>query len=168
MLDDNLISSEFDLESTRPAGFWIRVAASLIDLLILLVFIVGALFMKSVLGYILLTLPTLFYKPILEGLLGGTAGKLALGLKVVNREGGLLGISGGFVRAGIFIVNSIPNMLLQIKMIQQGISPLDPQAVKVFQGSNELLYYVSYGFTAWPSSVVLLWRLPPTSEDSTT
>jgi uncharacterized RDD family membrane protein YckC len=148
MLDESLQTSGFDIESTRPAGFWIRVAASLIDLLVLLVFIVGALFMKSVAGYILLFLPTLFYKPLMEGLLGGTAGKLALGLKVVNRDGELLGVSGGFVRAGIFIVNSIPNVILQIKMIQLGISSFDPVATQEFREVNELLVYASYAFSA--------------------
>ena len=144
MLDENLQTSGFDIESTRPAGFWIRVAASLIDLLVLLVFIVGALFMKSVAGYILVSLPTLLYKPLMEGLLGGTAGKLALGLKVVSREGELIGVSGAFVRSGIFILNSIPNVILQIKMIQQGISSFDPVAAQEFRNLNELLVYASY------------------------
>jgi len=141
-------SEPFDLQSTRPAGFWIRVVAYIIDFLILLVFGVGALFLKSVGGYIALMIPVILYKPVLEGLLGGTAGKLAIGLRVINAEGQKIGLAGGFVRAGIFILPVIPSMLLQVKMIQAGISPFDPAAAKQFQASNELLYYVYWGLTA--------------------
>jgi len=147
MLHEHLQENAFSLEETRPAGFWIRLAAYFIDFLILLVFAVGSLFMKSTFGYVLLMIPVIAYKPVLEGTLGGTAGKLALGLKVINAEGRLLGIAGAFVRNGIFILPVIPNMLLQMKMIEQGISPFDPQAVQEFQGGNELLYIVYYAFS---------------------
>lgn len=147
MLDETPNATGFDLENTRPAGFWIRVAAYFIDFLILLVFAVGSIFMKSVWSYLLLTLPLIAYKPVLEGLLGGTAGKLALGLRVINKEGGLLGLAGGFVRSGIFILPVIPNSLLQVKMIEQGISPFDPAAAEAFQQSNELLYLASYALS---------------------
>ena len=140
MLDENTATPEFDLESTKPAGFWIRVAAALIDMLIMMVFIIGAMFMKSVAGYLLISILTLLYKPLLEGTLGGTAGKLALGLKVVNRDGEILGIAGATVRAGLFIVASITNILLQTKMIQQGISQFDPVAVSAFQQAHMVLY----------------------------
>ncbi|MGC9450068.1 MAG: RDD family protein [Oceanipulchritudo sp.] len=148
MLEKHLAAQNFDIEETRPAGFWIRVAASLIDMLILAVFSVGALFMKSVGAYLLMVLPTILYKPVLEGLLGGTAGKLAIGLRVINAHGQLLGLAGGFVRAGVFILPAIPNILLQVKMIQQGISPFDPEQAMAFQQANELLYYVSYALSA--------------------
>ena len=147
MNDDTLDQTGFDVERTRPAGFWIRVAAYLIDFLILMVFAISALFMKSVPLYILLTIPLIAYKPVLEGLLGGTAGKLAIGLRVISHEGRLLGLAGGFVRSGIFILPVIPNMLLQIKMIQLGVSPFDPQAAMAFQENNELLYLAYYGLS---------------------
>ena len=137
----------FSLDSTRPAGFWIRVAAAVIDILILLVFSIVSAFMKSVPAYLLMVLPTLVYKPVLEGLLGGTAGKLALGLKVVNGEEQLLGLAGGFIRSGLFLLPSIPNIILQIRMIEQGISPFNPDQALAFQQSNELLYYVSYALS---------------------
>lgn len=149
MVDEITASDSFRLEDTRPAGFWIRVAAYFIDFLILLVFAVGSMFMKSVGAYLLLMLPLIAYKPVLEGLLGGTAGKLALGLRVINSEGGLLGLAGGFVRSGIFILPVIPNTLLQVKMIQQGISPFDPAAAQAFQQSNELLYIASYALSGF-------------------
>lgn len=147
MLAEKTGDKTVNLEAARPAGFWIRVAAYFVDFLILLIFVVGSMFMKSVGGYVLLMIPLIAYKPVLEGLLGGTAGKLALGLRVVNAEGRLLGLAGGFVRAGLFILPAIPNIMLQIKMIEQGVSPLDPQAVQAFQANNELLYLASYALS---------------------
>lgn len=140
-------ANRLDPEGRKPAGFWIRLAAYLIDFLILLIFGVSSLFMDSVAGYIVLMLPLILYKPVLEGLLGGTAGKLALGLRVVNAGGQWLGLAGAIVRSGIFILPLIPNMLLQVKMIEQGISPLDVEAVQAFQKSNEVLYLAYYGFS---------------------
>lgn len=147
MLDKHSAGQPFDLNATRPAGFWIRVAAYLIDFLIVLVFGISALFMKSVLGYVLLMIPLICYKPVLEGLLGGTAGKLAIGLRVIDPEGQRIGLVGGFVRSGIFLLPVIPQMLLQVKMIQQGVSPFDPQGALAFQQANELLYYANYGLS---------------------
>ena len=147
MLDNETAESGFAIEEYKPAGFWIRVAAYLIDFLVLLVVAVGALFMKSVGGYLLLMVPLICYKPVLEGLLGGTAGKLAIGLRVVNSAGERLGLIGGFVRSGIFILPILPNIILQIRMIEAGISPFDPQAARAFQESNELLYLAYYAFS---------------------
>lgn len=147
MLENQPVESEFSPDAVRLAGFWIRVAAYFIDFLILLVFAVGSLFMKSVPGYIILMIPLICYKPVLEGLVGGTAGKLALGLRVINAGGERLGLAGGFVRSGIFILPVLPNLILQIKMIQQGISPFDTQEVLTFQQVNELLYFAYYGLS---------------------
>lgn len=147
MLDKYLSQQNFDVESTRPAGFWIRFAAYFIDFLILLVFAVASLFMKSVGAYLLLVIPLIAYKPVLEGLLGGTAGKLALGLRVINSQGQRLGLAGAFVRSGLFILPIIPNILIQTRMIEESVSPLDPEAVKAFQDANELLYLAYYALS---------------------
>ena len=159
MLDKYLNQGSFDLNTTRPAGFWIRVAAYLIDILIIMVIAVPAMFIKSVPVYVLLMVPIICYKPVLEGLVGGTAGKLALGLKVISASGEKLGLVGGFVRSGIFILPTIPQMLLQVKMIQEGISSFDPQQQMAFQEQNELLVYSNYGLSALVlvSCLVVAW-----------
>lgn len=147
-MQDTLSSpTDFSLEATRPAGFWIRVAAYAIDFLIMMVPAIAALFMKSAMAYILLMIPVILYKPVLEGLLGGTAGKLAIGLRVINAEGEKLGLAGGLVRNGLFILPVIPSMLLQLKMIEAGISPFDPEAAMTFQASHELLYLAYYALS---------------------
>lgn len=144
---DEEAESGFEVEATRPAGFWIRAGATGVDFLVLLVFYLGAMFVRSVEAYVLLSIPLLLYKPVLEGLVGGTAGKLALGLRVVQADGQWLGLAGGFVRSALFLLPSIPGMLIQIKMIQEAISPFDAEAVQAFQASNELLYLANYGFS---------------------
>ncbi len=137
----------FDLESTVPAGFWIRVLAYMIDGLIMLLLVVPALFIKSTTAYMAVLVPMILYKPLLEGLLGGTAGKLAIGLRVISPEGGRIGVVGGFVRSAIFLLPTLPGAMMKIRMIDQGISSFDPEAVQAFQASNELLYYSNIGLS---------------------
>lgn len=129
------------------AGFWIRVLAYLIDFLVLLILLMFSMFTKSVGVYLLLLVPLVAYKPLTEGLLGGTAGKLALGLKVVNQEGERIGVVGGFIRSGLFILPVIPNTMMQVRMLQQGISPMDQQAMEAFQAANQMLFTASYLFS---------------------
>ncbi|MEX0327048.1 MAG: RDD family protein [Puniceicoccaceae bacterium] len=148
MLENETSTNEFDLSSMRLAGFGIRLAAYLIDFLILLIPTVGAYFMSSVGGYLLLAIPMIAYKPLLDGMLGGTAGKLALGIRVINVSGQHLGIAGGFVRSGLFILPSIPGIVTQIKMIEQGIPKMDPEAISAFQEANAMLNIASYVFIA--------------------
>jgi uncharacterized RDD family membrane protein YckC len=147
MQESNLPTAVLIPDVAPRAGFWIRVGAYAIDFLILLIFAVGSTFAKSETVYILLMAPLIAYKPLLEGTLGGTAGKLALGLRVVNVNGEWLGIAGAFVRSGLFILPVIPSMMLQLKMIEEGISPMDPEAVQAFQANNELLYIAYYGLS---------------------
>ena len=94
-----------------------------------------------------MVVPMILYKPVLEGLLGGTAGKLAIGLRVINAEGEKIGLAGGFVRAAIFILPSIPQVMMKLKMIEQDISPFDPVAMQQFQQSNQLLNYTNIGLS---------------------
>jgi uncharacterized RDD family membrane protein YckC len=147
MLEDNVATQEFDITSTKPAGFWIRVVSYIIDVLIVMVPTVGAMFMKSVPLYLVVAVLAMLYKPLLEGLLGATAGKLALGLKVVNDEGELIGLVGGFTRSALFILGGIPGIIMQSKIMGQGISNFDPVAMKEFQAENMLLQYANWGFT---------------------
>ena len=67
MLENQTENTSFDLQSTEPAGFWIRVLAYVIDFLILLVLIVASMFVKTGTLYILVLIPMLLYKPLLEG-----------------------------------------------------------------------------------------------------
>jgi uncharacterized RDD family membrane protein YckC len=136
--------SEFDINACRPAGFWIRLAAYAVDFLILLIPSIGSYFVNSVSVYFLIAIVLLLYKPVLDGVLGGTAGKMALGLRVVSDSGKKLGLIGGIVRSGVFILSAIPQVVIQMKMIEQSIPKLDLVAIEAFKESNEVLYIASY------------------------
>lgn len=147
MLENESSNESFALELTKPAGFWIRVVAYIIDILILLVFVVAGMFAKSEALYIAVLVPMILYKPVLEGLLGGTAGKFALGLRVINAEGGKIGLVGGIIRSALFLLPQIPGTMMKLKMIEQGISSFDPVAMQSFQEANKMLYVANLGLS---------------------
>jgi uncharacterized RDD family membrane protein YckC len=134
------------IEEVVPAGFWLRTAAYAIDTLILMVPTVISLFVTSPPLYLLLAAIVIFYKPVCEGYLGATAGKLALNLRVEDLAGGRPTLVTALVRNTFFILPAVPNLVLGLRMMEAGISPLDPQAVQRFQADNSLLYTVLYSF----------------------
>ena len=94
----------------RPAGFWIRVGAQIIDGLIFLP-IVGLVWwnlfsLKSTAMMIALSMPGLIYKPLMESYLGATLGKMACGIKVIDGNGNKLSLFGAYVRYFPFLITS--------------------------------------------------------------
>lgn len=85
-----------------PAGFWIRVAAAFIDGLIFMpLFILqfmDLLWWKSFFLILVLSIPTLFYKPLMETYKGATLGKMACGLRVIDEEGNNLTLQAAYMR----------------------------------------------------------------------
>jgi uncharacterized RDD family membrane protein YckC len=139
--------SEFDIESTKPAGFWIRLGAYLIDMLIIFAVGIGAVFVKSPVIYVTIVVLLTLYKPVLESNLGGTAGKLALGLRVGGVDGHKLSLVSAIVRSGIFILPVIPSTMIQLKLLEAGIGPFDVEAQQAFKGQNEALYIANYALS---------------------
>ncbi len=86
-LDSEMTLDEVD-SNVKYAGFWIRVGASLLDLLayspVLLLYFYNLMAFKS-LGLQLLVFLFLFlYKPFMEYRYGATLGKMAVGIKVIG------------------------------------------------------------------------------------
>lgn len=136
-------TAPIDPATARFAGFWIRVGAYAIDMLILLIVFVPSMFVKDAFLYLVLLIPLVLYKPLLEGTLGATAGKLALGLRVVDEQGQPIGIVTGFVRAGIFILPILPQAILHVKMLEEGISVLDFERAAEFQQQHAVLSHAN-------------------------
>ncbi len=94
----------------RPAGFWIRVGAYVVDALIFIPIGVLAVWnmlsLKSITVLILLSLPGFIYKPFMESFFGATLGKMACGIKVINAEGQKLSLFNAYVRAFPFLLSS--------------------------------------------------------------
>jgi len=87
---------------SRPAGFWVRVGASIIDSLIFIP--IGILSywntnsLKSMAVLILICLPGLIYKPFMESFFGATLGKMSCKIKVIDDNGKKLSLFSAYVR----------------------------------------------------------------------
>lgn len=99
------------LDYPKPAGFWIRLVASLIDALVfiplIIISFINFLSIKSFLLYLILAIPGLIYKPFMESHYGATLGKMALGLKVIDENGNKLDLKAAYLRFIFFMISSI-------------------------------------------------------------
>src|SRR4030043_189847 len=88
---------------SRPAGFWIRVGASIIDSLIFIPIVILSIWntysLKSTAVLVLISLPGLIYKPFMESFFGATLGKMSCKIKVINDNGKKLPLFDAYVRA---------------------------------------------------------------------
>ena len=114
------------MESLQPypfKGFWIRAVASIIDGIILLILILllagislvifgaalgeGAGFGMFLLVFLLASLATILYKPIMEASeYQGTFGKYALGMKVIDKNGQKITMTSSFIRTILYIIGA--------------------------------------------------------------
>jgi uncharacterized RDD family membrane protein YckC len=95
---------------SRPAGFWIRFGAQVIDTLIFIP-IIGLTFwnmfgLKSTFVLVLISLPGLVYKPFMESHFGATLGKMACRIKVIDDNGKKLSLACAYVRFLPFLVSA--------------------------------------------------------------
>jgi uncharacterized RDD family membrane protein YckC len=93
---------------SRPAGFWIRVGAHIIDSVIFFPIIILSIWntysLKSIAVLILSSLPGLIYKPFMESFFGATLGKMACGIKVIDDNGKKLSLFVAYVRFFPFLI----------------------------------------------------------------
>ena len=95
---------------SRPAGFWIRVGASIIDSLVFLP--IGILSywnmfsLKSTAVLVLISLPKLIYKPLMESFFGATLGKMSCRIKVIGEDGNKLSLIGAYIRFFPFLLSA--------------------------------------------------------------
>ncbi|MCD6385696.1 RDD family protein, partial [Candidatus Sumerlaeota bacterium] len=88
-------ASEQTIYEFRPAGFWIRVVATLVDFIVFIPVVAlsfYAISSKSLFLTLLLILPGVLYKPLMEAFYGATLGKMACGLRVVDKSGANLSV----------------------------------------------------------------------------
>ncbi len=93
---------------SRPAGFWIRVGANIIDSLIFLPIVILSVWntysLKSTVLLILIGLPGLIYKPFMESYFGATLGKMSCKIKVIGEDGNKLSLFGAYIRFFPFLL----------------------------------------------------------------
>ncbi len=95
---------------SRPAGFWIRVGASIIDFLIFIPIMVLSIWntysLKSTAVLVLISLPGLIYKPFMESFFGATLGKMSCGIKVIDDSGKKLSLFSAYIRFFPFLLSA--------------------------------------------------------------
>src|SRR5262245_8394691 len=100
----------FPVGAVRPAGFWLRAAALLIDGVVLLPLAVAPVYAfftaANPLLAALLSTPALVYKPFMEWRYGATLGKMACGVRVIDHRGGRLGLGAAYLRFSPLLAQS--------------------------------------------------------------
>jgi uncharacterized RDD family membrane protein YckC len=90
MSEESLDNNHGFQEETEYAGFWIRLGAALIDMLVLIPIIGISMYnqfdLKSIVLLYVITLISSLYKPLMEWRYGATLGKMACKIKVVNED----------------------------------------------------------------------------------
>ncbi len=103
---------------SRPAGFWIRLGAQIIDFLVFIPIVAISLWntysFKSTIVLILICVPGLIYKPFMESFFGATLGKMACGIKVIDDNGKKLSLFGAYVRFFPFLIQAGVNLAGQL------------------------------------------------------
>ena len=93
---------------SRPAGFWIRAGATVIDYLIFIPIGILSFWntysLKSIVVLVLISLPGLLYKPFMESFFGATLGKMSCKIKVIDDNGKKLSFFNAYIRFLPFLV----------------------------------------------------------------
>jgi len=112
----------------QPAGFWIRVGAHILDALIigapigLLGYLLGKInpdIAISAISIIIMSLPGLLYKPLMESVFGATLGKMICKIRVLNDEGNKLSIVMAYVRFFPFLLANFAGIAQRIWITSQ-------------------------------------------------
>lgn len=118
---------------SRPAGFWIRVGASIIDFLIFIPIMIlstwNTFSLKSSVVLILISLPGLVYKPFMESFFGATLGKMSCKIKVIDDNGRKLSLFNAYIRFFPFL------LLTGVSLVSQLILFSSPQ----FQSAKSMI-----------------------------
>ncbi|BAO54030.1 RDD family protein [Nonlabens marinus] len=93
-----------DSEELIFVGFWPRALALLLDSLIVgipiaIANIYNLLILKSFLFFVLISMISIAYKPLMEGIYGATLGKMSMGMKVVDYNGEAINAAQAILRS---------------------------------------------------------------------
>jgi uncharacterized RDD family membrane protein YckC len=95
---------------SRPAGFWIRVGAQIIDFFVFIPIVALGIWntysLKSTIVLVLISVPGLLYKPFMESFFGATLGKMSCKIKVIDDNGKKLSLFGAYVRFFPFLIQA--------------------------------------------------------------
>jgi uncharacterized RDD family membrane protein YckC len=102
----------------RPAGFWIRVGAYIIDSLVFIPIMAlgfwNAFSLRSTVVLVLTFVPGFLYKPCMEAFCGATLGKMSCGLKVIDPKGKKISLFYAYVRSFPFLLSAAIGLASQL------------------------------------------------------
>ncbi len=105
----------------RPAGFWIRVGATIVDWLVFIPITAlgfwACFFLRSPVVLALGTVPGFFYKPLMEAFCGATLGKMACGIKVVDAQNKKLSLFNAYIRAFPFLMSLAVDLARRVVLV---------------------------------------------------
>ncbi|APV48643.1 hypothetical protein BWI17_02445 [Betaproteobacteria bacterium GR16-43] len=98
----------------QPVGVGIRIAAGIVDLIIMMIIIFPLTFLagQSMGLQLGLSLVGIAYFIVMEALKGQTIGKMALGIKVVKKDGSPISWQESIIRNILRIVDALPFLYL--------------------------------------------------------
>ena len=103
---------------SRPAGFWIRVGAAIIDGLVFIPIMILSFWnmftLKSTFLLIMMSLLRLIYKPFMESSFGATLGKMSCGIKVIDDNCSKLSLLRAYIRFLPAFVSSAITLAIQL------------------------------------------------------
>ena len=95
---------------SKPAGFWIRAGAYIIDIVVFIPIVILSIWntysLKSTTALVLISLPGLIYKPCMESFFGATLGKMSCKIKVIDNKGNKLSLFSAYVRFFPFLLSA--------------------------------------------------------------
>ncbi|MFT5217794.1 MAG: putative RDD family membrane protein YckC [Glaciecola sp.] len=139
-----------EIEEKKFAGFWIRVGATFIDLLALIILIglnmLNLYLWKNLASMLILNIAVIAYKPFMEFKYGATFGKMALKIKVLTIENQLMTIQQSLTRSIPWLISGAVTIYtatalmthplyletegyIQITQIQQEVTPMTIQTL---------------------------------------
>ena len=126
----------------KPAGFWIRFVASLVDGLVFLPVViltfVNLFSIKSIPLLLVMSIPQFLYKPLMEARYGATLGKMACGLKVIDDQGASITVSQAYTRFIPLLVSTAVGVVASVVLFSQpGFQNMDDfQRMSELQNAN--------------------------------
>jgi len=104
------------------AGFWKRVAASIIDSLILIpltiLTFVNLLYIKNIVLLLFIGIIGVLYKVVMEGFKGATLGKMAVAIVIADLKGNVIGFKKSFLRNILYILSGTIGIISSLILFQ--------------------------------------------------
>ena len=121
ILDDELLNSNGD-SKIRMAGFWIRVGAAFVDLVVYLpamaIYFYNMFYLKSIVIQLIILVLMMAYKPFMEYRYGATFGKMAVNIKVIGTGLNRLSLNQAAVRYIPWLTGSIISIISAFYLFQ--------------------------------------------------